>query len=63
MRTANSELLAAIVAGVFVAALSFACCKLGYDQGRNDGFKSGWREAMQAKELPETSARDVKHGI
>jgi len=32
--------------------------KIGYDQGRNDGFKSGWREAMEAKELTEPPTED-----
>lgn len=31
---------------------------IGYDQGRNDGFHQGWREAMEAKELPEPPAED-----
>ena len=30
--------------------------KLGYDQGRNDGFHAGWREAM------EVGLKEVKHG-
>jgi hypothetical protein len=46
----DSDLLAAIVAGVFVAAISFASYKLGYDQGRNDGFHDGWRECQNMKE-------------
>lgn len=33
---------------------------MGYDQGRNDGFKSGWREAMESKEIPEPPTEDER---
>lgn len=46
--------VASIVAGV----CGFYSHRIGYDQGRNDGFKAGWREAMEAKELPEPPAED-----
>ena len=48
--------MAVVVLLVIAAARTGYKC--GYDQGRNDGFKSGWREAMQAKELPEPPTED-----
>ena len=52
----------AIMAGlIFIAGvIGFGVVgyRYGYQQGRNDGFHAGWREAMQALELPEIPTED-----
>jgi len=55
------DLLLIVLCGLFVMLCSSAVYSIyqaGYDQGRNDGFKSGWREAIEAKELPEPPTED-----
>lgn len=44
----------AAIIGIF--GFGYVGYRIGYDQGRNDGFKAGWREAMQAKEITRTTS-------
>lgn len=53
----RDELLV-VLATVVVFAMCVINYSIGYDQGRNDGFHAGWREATGAKELPEPPTED-----
>lgn len=41
-----------VVASVALSGLNtfFWAYRIGYDQGRNDGFHQGWRECQQKEE-------------
>lgn len=58
MRETIQDVIAILAVIACVVIPCYAFYKAGYDQGRNDGFKSGWREAIEAKELPEPPTED-----